>query len=171
MLPTESSPIRRALTRVWFARTPHPAPRTAITVGRCRTEKSKPRFWGNPTQKPRVKKIFLEHLLRFIQKPISSLPDHFGIGAKMTSKFIFFTLGFWFELPQILGLGFRMCQPCYAALGTSPVRTLQMGRSFFPSLLREIALQLFTPVLCGLIAWRGTNSYSKANPTLTLPRI
>ena len=49
-----------------------------------------------------VKNIFLEHILRPIQKPISSLPDHFGIGVKMTSKNIFFTLGFWVELPQIL---------------------------------------------------------------------
>ena len=31
------------------------------------TEKSKPRFLANPTQKPRVKKIFLEQILRFIQ--------------------------------------------------------------------------------------------------------
>ena len=138
---------------------------------RRRTGKTKPRIWGNSTQKLRVRKIFLEHILRPIQKSISSLPDHFGVGVKMTTKNTFVTFSFWFELPQILGLGFRMCQPCYAALGTSPVRTLQMGRSFFPSLLREIALQLFTPVLCGLIAWRGTNSYSKANPTLTLPRI
>ena len=72
------------------------------------TEKSKPRFWGNPTQKPRVKKIFLEHILRPIQKPILSLPDHFGMIVKMTSKNIFFILSFWVELPQILGLGFSV---------------------------------------------------------------
>ena len=70
------------------------------------TEKSKPRFWGNPTQKPRVKEIFVEHILRPIQNLVSSLPDHFGTGVKMTSKNIFFTLSFWVELPQILGLGF-----------------------------------------------------------------
>ena len=57
---------------------------------------------GNLTQKPRVKKIFLEHILRPIQKPISSLPHHFGIGVKITSKNIFLPLvstlscsGFW----------------------------------------------------------------------------
>ena len=50
--------------------------------------KIKTQILGNPTQKPRVKKttIFRAH----IQKPISSLPDHFGIGVKMTSKNIFF---------------------------------------------------------------------------------
>ena len=58
------------------------------------TEKSKPRFWGNPTQKPRAKKIFLEYILRPIQKDVSWLPNHFEIGVKMTSKNIFFTLGF-----------------------------------------------------------------------------
>ena len=47
--------------------------------------------------------------MRPIQKPISSLPDHFGIGVKMASKNIFFTLSFWVELPQILGLGFSVC--------------------------------------------------------------
>ena len=46
--------------------------------------------------------------MRPIQKPISSLPDYFGIGVKMTSEYIFFTLGFWVELPQILGLGFSV---------------------------------------------------------------
>ena len=56
-----------------------------------------------------LKKIFLEHILRPILKPISSLPDHFGIGVKMTSKNIFFTLGFLVELPQILSLGFSVC--------------------------------------------------------------
>ena len=66
------------------------------------TEKSKPRFWGNPTQKRRVKKIFLEPILRPISSPISSLPGHLGTGVKMTTKNIFFTLGFWVELPQIL---------------------------------------------------------------------
>ena len=82
---------------------------TLLGQGRPRTEKPKPRIWGNSTQKPRIKKIFLEHILRPIQKPISSLPDHFGIGVKMTSKNIFFfTLGFWVELPQILGLGFSV---------------------------------------------------------------
>ena len=55
-----------------------------------------------------LKKICLEHILRPIQKPISSLPDHFGIGVKMTTKNIFFTLGFRVELPQILGLGFSV---------------------------------------------------------------
>ena len=30
------------------------------------------------------------------------------MGLKMCSKNIFFTLGFWVELPQILGLGFSM---------------------------------------------------------------
>ena len=54
-----------------------------------RTEKSKRRFWGNPTQKPGVKKIFLEHIVRPIQTPISPLPDHFGIGVKMTFRNIF----------------------------------------------------------------------------------
>ena len=76
---------------------------------RLHTEKSKPRFWRNPTQKLRLKKIFLEHILRPIQKPISSLPDHFGISLKMTSKNIFVTLGFWVELPQVLGLRFSVC--------------------------------------------------------------
>ena len=46
--------------------------------------------------------------MRPIQKAISSLPDHFVIGVKMTSKNIFFTLCFWFEFPQILGLGFSV---------------------------------------------------------------
>ena len=55
--------------------------------------------------------MFLDHILRPNQKPISSLPDHFGIGVKMTSKNIIFTLGFWVELPPILGLGFSACLP------------------------------------------------------------
>ena len=54
------------------------------------TEKSRPTFWGNPTQKPRVKKIKinLEHILRPIQNLVSSLPGHFGIGvmSKRVSK-------------------------------------------------------------------------------------
>ena len=52
--------------------------------------------------------MLLEHILRPIPKPILSLPDHFGIGVKMTSENILFTLGFWVELPQILGLGFSV---------------------------------------------------------------
>ena len=52
--------------------------------------------------------MFLDHIFRHIQKAISSLPDHFGISVKMTSKNIVFTLGFWVELPQILGLGFSV---------------------------------------------------------------
>ena len=54
--------------------------------------------------------MFLEHILRHIQKAISSLPDHFGIGVNMTSKNIFFNLGFCVALPQILGLGFSVFQ-------------------------------------------------------------
>ena len=52
--------------------------------------------------------MFLEHILRPIQKAISSIPDHVGIDVKMNSKSIFFTLGFWVELPQILDLGFSV---------------------------------------------------------------
>ena len=70
--------------------------------------KTKHRFWGNSTQKPRVKNTFLEHISRPIQNLVSSLPDYFGIGVKMTSKNIFFTLVFWVELLQILGLGFSV---------------------------------------------------------------
>ena len=50
------------------------------------TEKSKTRFWGNATQKPRA--IFLEHILRPIRKPISSLPDHFGTSVKKNIPFL-----------------------------------------------------------------------------------
>ena len=63
---------------------------------------------GGPNPETKGKRKFLEHILRPIEKPISSLPDHSGIGVKMTSKHIFFTLGFWIELPQILGLGFSV---------------------------------------------------------------
>ena len=79
------------------SRTPYCRANCGTLVLRNATQKkSKPRFLGNSTQKPRVKKIFLEHVLRLIQKPISSLPDHFGIGFKMTSKNIF--------LPWVSGL-------------------------------------------------------------------
>ena len=71
--------------------------------------KIKTRILGQPNPDPRVKKIFLKHILRPIKKHISSLPDHFGIGVKITSKNIFFTLGFWVELAQFLGLGFSVC--------------------------------------------------------------
>ena len=65
--------------------------------------------------------MFLVHILRRIQKPISSLPDHFGIGVKMTSKiFIFFILGFWAELSSNLGLGFSVWWPAAAAAGRHP---------------------------------------------------
>ena len=40
----------------------------------------------------KVKKIFLEHILRPIQNLLSSLRDHFGIGVKMASKNIFLPL-------------------------------------------------------------------------------
>ena len=95
---------KRSRENLPFPSSPPPLPSAG------NTEKSKPRFSGNPTQTPRIKKIFLEHILRPIRKPISSLSDHFGIGVKMTSKNIWFTLGFWVELPQILGLGFPVQQ-------------------------------------------------------------
>ena len=46
--------------------------------------------------------LFQKPFLRFL------IPDHFCIGVKMTSQNTFFTLGFWAELPQILGLGFSV---------------------------------------------------------------
>ena len=55
-------------------------------------KKSKPRFWGNLTKKPRVNQIFLEHILRPIQNLLSSLSGHFGMGVKLTSKNIFFPI-------------------------------------------------------------------------------
>ena len=55
---------------------------------------------GGPNPETKGKRKFLEHILRPIEKPISSLPDHSGIGVKMTSTNI--------ELPQILGLGFSV---------------------------------------------------------------
>ena len=36
------------------------------TIGESRTEKSKPRFWGNPTQKRRVKKNLTYSKTRFV---------------------------------------------------------------------------------------------------------
>ena len=51
---------------------------------------SNPRFWGNPTQKLSVKKIFLEHILRPIQTLVSCLPDHLNISVKKTSQNVFF---------------------------------------------------------------------------------
>ena len=46
--------------------------------------------------------------MRAIQKAISSIPNHYGIGVKMTSQNIFFSLGLWVELLQILRLGFSV---------------------------------------------------------------
>ena len=48
--------------------------------------------------------------MRPIQKPISPLSGHIGIRVKMTTQNIFFTLGFWVELPQVLGLGSSVWQ-------------------------------------------------------------
>ena len=60
--------------------------------------KIKTQILEQPNPETKGKKIFLEHILRPIQIPISSLPDNFGIGVKMTSKNIFFTIvsGFGF---------------------------------------------------------------------------
>ena len=91
------------------------------------TEKSKPRFWSNPTQKPRVKNIFLQHILRPIQNLVSSLPDHFCIGVKMTSKNIFVTLRFWVELPQMLGFGFSVYGAHAHSLGGAVGAHAQQG--------------------------------------------
>ena len=68
---------------------PRPAPRAPH-------RKVKTQILGQPNPETNGKKnIFLEHYLRPIQKPISSLPGHLGIGVKMTSRNIFFTLA-WF---------------------------------------------------------------------------
>ena len=62
--------------------------------------KIKTQILGQPNPETKgKKKIFLEHILRPIQKPISSLAGHFGIGVKMVFKIIFF-------YPWFLGLSF-----------------------------------------------------------------
>ena len=81
--------------------------RTAATIHR----QIKTQILGQLNTETKGKKMYLEHILRSIQKAISSLPDHFGIGVKMTSKNIFSTLRFWVEMPQILGLGLSV-HPC-----------------------------------------------------------
>ena len=62
-----------------------PAPHPQGSLRKIKTQ-----ILGQPNPETKGKKIFLEHILRPTQKPISSLPDHFGIGVKMTSKIIFF---------------------------------------------------------------------------------
>ena len=76
---------------------------------------------GNPTRKPRVKKIILEHILRSIQKLVSSLPDHVGTGVKMTSKNIYLRLVSRLMFPQILGFGFSVYP--WGAEESEPIET------------------------------------------------
>ena len=45
---------------------------------------------GQPNPETKGKEIFLEHILRPIQKLVSSLPGHFSIRVKMTTKNTFF---------------------------------------------------------------------------------
>ena len=52
---------------------------TAFLRGRSARQKQNPETKGKTN-------IFLEHILRPIRKPISSLPGHFRIGVKMTLK-------------------------------------------------------------------------------------
>ena len=84
------------------------------------TEKSKPRFWCNPTQKPRVNKIFLEHILRPIQNLVSSLPDHFDIGVKMISQNMFLPLVSRLSCPRFWVLVF-LCALESSAIAPHPV--------------------------------------------------
>ena len=70
----------------------------------CVHGKIKTQILGQPNPETKGKKG-LEYILRPIQNLVSLLPDHFGIGVKMTSKTIFLP---FVLLPQILGFGFSV---------------------------------------------------------------
>ena len=65
----------------------------------------------------------------------------------MTSKHIFFTLGFWIELPQILGLGFFCVRPPTSSEGLKGLcrrRVVGVAGSGIPemkTILRGVALK------------------------------
>ena len=84
-----------------------------------RTEKSKTQILGQPAaQKPRVKNIFLEHILTPIQNLVSSLPNRLNIGVKMTSKTIFLPLVSRLSSPRFWVLVFLcVCNHCMVHFG------------------------------------------------------
>ena len=88
----------------------------------------------------------------------------------MTSKNILFTLGFWVELPQILGLGFSVCDRA-GRVGRGGARTSQSShnRCNFPTadtkLMKKNATRIVNAILeAHSLGSRGVNDgHGKAN--------